>query len=169
MGKDSSSHKGWTWPPSTRHHQRGGFVVKTSRPVEPLLHATTRVLLMDDHAEFVQAAADFLERCPGLVLVGTLENCADDVLARVALLDPQVILIDLEMHSPSGMATIPRLRQALPRTTIIALTLLDSHTYRKAALSAGADDLIAKVDLIQHLPYTIDRLLRKGTSLPVNL
>jgi DNA-binding NarL/FixJ family response regulator len=124
---------------------------------------------MDDHAEFVQAAADFLERCPELVLVGTLDNGAEDVLAWAALLDPQVILIDLEMHSPSGMATIPRLRQALPQTKIIALTLLDSHTYRKAALSVGADDLIAKTDMVQHLLCTINRLLQKGTSRSVNL
>jgi two-component system NarL family response regulator len=124
---------------------------------------------MDDHPEFVQAAADFLGRCQDLVLVGTLDNCADDALAQVALLDPQVILIDLEMHSPSGMATIPRLRQALPQTAIIALTLLDSHTYRKAALSAGADDLIAKADLVRHLPCTISRLMCEDKSLGISL
>jgi DNA-binding NarL/FixJ family response regulator len=137
--------------------------------VDPLARASTRVLLMDDHADFVRAASDFLERCQDLVLVGTLDNCADDFLAQVTLLDPQVILIDLEMHSPGGMATIPRLRQALPQTAIIALTLLDSHIYRKAALSAGADDLIAKADLIRHLPCTIDRVLCEGRSLLVNL
>jgi DNA-binding NarL/FixJ family response regulator len=118
------------------------------------------VLLMDDHAGFCRVATDFLSRCEKLVLVGTVSSEVDDPLAQIVRLDPHVVLIDLEMHGPDGLAMLPRLRQALPGTAIIALTLLDSHTFRKAALLAGADDLIAKEDLIRYLPPAIDRLMR---------
>jgi DNA-binding NarL/FixJ family response regulator len=142
--------------------ERGRIVVNASDPMALSANSCTRVLLMDDHASFCQVTSDFLERCEKLVLVGTLSSDADDLLAQAVRLNPHVVLVDLEMHARAGLAMLPCLRQALPGAAIIALTLLDSHTYRKAALSAGADELIEKADLIRYLPPAIDRLMHRA-------
>jgi DNA-binding NarL/FixJ family response regulator len=75
-------------------------------------------------------------------------------------LDPQVILVDLDMPGLAGLETIPRLRSLLPPVGIIALTMLDSHAYRRAALAAGADDFIRKAKLSTDLLPAILRLVQ---------
>jgi DNA-binding NarL/FixJ family response regulator len=46
----------------------------------------------------------------------------------------------------------------LPDVGIVALTLLEGDAYRQAALAAGADDLVAKAELVTDLLPAIRRV-----------
>jgi len=129
----------------------------------------TRVLLVDDNLDFLKAAVDFLRRRPELVLVGAT-NGGEQALAEAANLDPQVILIDLEMPGLTNLETIPRLREMLPGVGIVGLTLLDSRAYLKAAQGAGAHAIVSKSKLVSDLLPAIRRITRAGTpTLPRDL
>jgi CheY-like chemotaxis protein len=117
----------------------------------------TRVLLLDNNAEFLQVVAQFLKRHDGVVTFCALLGC-EGLPTLVQELQPQVILVDLDTHGPTGLETIPRLRVMLPGVVIIALTLSSDSAYSKAALAAGADDLICKADLTHKLLPAIERL-----------
>ena len=114
------------------------------------------VLLVDDNEAFRHVATDFLQRHPELTVVGAICG-GEEALAQAEDLQPQVILIGL--YSP-GMETISRLRKVLPGVGIIALTLLNDNTYRKAAMVAGADDVVLKAELITDLLPAIRRVTR---------
>ena len=122
-----------------------------------------RVLLVDDSEAFLRVATDFLQRHHELIVVGAI--CwGEEVLAQVQDLQPQVILIGLDMPGLTGLETIRRLRNMLPDVGIIALTLLEGNVYRQAALAAGADDLVRKAELITDLLPAIRRVTQANRS-----
>jgi DNA-binding NarL/FixJ family response regulator len=118
------------------------------------------VLLVDDNEAFRHVATDFLHRHHELTVVGAMCG-GEEALAQAQDLQPQVILIGLDRP---GLETISRLRKVLPGVGIIALTLLEGSTYRQAALAAGADDLVAKAELITDLLPAIRRVTRADRS-----
>lgn len=116
------------------------------------------VLLIDDNPTFLRIVERFLKQEEEIDVVGAVEG-GDDALALLHRLRPDVVLTDLAMPKVSGMETILRMRAAWPKMGIIALTLLDTNGYRQAALTAGADDFVAKDTLNTDLLPTIRRVM----------
>jgi DNA-binding NarL/FixJ family response regulator len=124
--------------------------------------STVSILLVDDNPIFLHCAKRFLQKRQDLVVVGTVSGgkWAIDLAQN---LKPDVALIDLSMSDLPGLELIPLLRAALPKLGIIALTLMDTDDYRKAALAAGADDFVSKntmnIDLlpaIQKITHSVE-------------
>jgi DNA-binding NarL/FixJ family response regulator len=103
-------------------------------------------MLVDDNAMFLGILTHFLEQYPEVLVAGVAHN-AQEALQAAPELQPDVILLDLVMPGLNGLDIIARLRQAVPATRIIILTLLDFESYRQKAFGAGADDFVAKANL----------------------
>ena len=117
------------------------------------------LLLVDDNPGFLRTLANFLDSSGQDELVIIDAACGGkEGLAKAQALRPHVILIDLAMPDLHGLEAIPQLRSMLPAAGIIALTLLDSDSYRQAALAAGANDLVSKASLDTDLLPAIRRL-----------
>ena len=123
----------------------------------------TRVLLVDDNRAFLKIAAEFLGRTPELALVGTLSQ-GKEALARVQVLQPHVVVVDMDMPDISGLELIGCLRSELPQVGIIALTLLSGEAYRGAVLGAGADDFVSKTALVTDLLPAIRRVVKAARA-----
>jgi len=115
------------------------------------------VLLADDNPIFLRAVTQFLEPQDGITVVGTADG-GEDALVQAQELQPQVILIDLAMPDLPGLKAIPRLREMLPESSIIALTVLDTQSFRDAALRAGANAFLPKAHMRTALVPTIRQL-----------
>jgi DNA-binding NarL/FixJ family response regulator len=73
------------------------------------------------------------------------------------------------MSDLPGLELIPLLRAALPKLGIIALTLMDTDDYRKAALAAGANDFVSKNTMNIDLLPAIQKITHSdGTKLGEN-
>ena len=117
------------------------------------------VLIADDNPTFLRIVTRFLEeQSRKTVSVVATARGGEEALAQAEALRPQVVLIDLNMPGLSSLEAIPRLRRALPDAGIIAVTLLDTDAYRKAALAAGADDFVPKMTLNAELLPAIRRV-----------
>jgi CheY-like chemotaxis protein len=116
-------------------------------------------MLVDDSLTFLRATTQFLEVHDDVVIVGTA-NEGKEALVQVERLQPQVILIDLAMPGLPGLETIPRLRSMMPDVGIIALTVMNTNSFRQAALAAGADIFIPKATMRTDLLPAIRRLVR---------
>lgn len=120
------------------------------------------VLLVDDNSTFSRIASRFImEQDEEVIVVGTPRG-GEEALAQALDLQPRAVLVDLGMPGLSGLETIPRLRKAAPETRIIALTMLDTSEYLKAALAAGADEFVPKAALTTDLPAAIQRAAHDG-------
>ena len=81
-----------------------------------------RVILVNHNESFLRVTADLLQRCQDLAVVGQFGR-TEEVLPALVDLQPQVILLDLDMPAHSGLEAALRLRDALPHAGIKLLFL----------------------------------------------
>ena len=102
------------------------------------------ILLVDENLTFLRIVMRFLDAHDDIMVVGIVSD-GEEALVQVQDLEPDVILVDTAMSGlQGGLSFISRLRAALPQVGIIALTLIGTDGYRRAALEAGADDFVPK-------------------------
>lgn len=130
------------------------------------IHSNTRhkisVMLVDDEATFLRIETLFLETHyrNEIKIVGTA-NSGEECLAKAQLFAPEIVLIDLNMPGLSGLNTIPLLRIMFPETRVIALTLNDGESSRRAVLAAGGDELVSKTHMSTDLMPAIRRVMKQ--------
>ncbi len=114
-----------------------------------------RILLADDHPIVREGLRAVLETQADFEVIGSPEQAASgDEALRLALeLQPDILLLDLEMPVMDGVETIRRLRQHLRlgsrngegfRPRIIVFTAFDNDERIIAALEAGANGYLLK-------------------------
>ena len=81
---------------------------------------------------------------PDLSVIGEALD-GEDALALTALLDPDVVLMDVEMRRMGGIATTTALHRVFPRTPIIMLSIHDDARTRARADGAGAAMFVSKL------------------------
>src|SRR5437588_316768 len=91
------------------------------------------VFLVDDDANFLSFAADYLSAQTAIVVTGCAHGGREGI-AKTCSLKPDVVLVDLEMPDLPGLEVISVLRRNRPQLGIIAFTFLDLTRYRKWAL-----------------------------------
>ena len=121
------------------------------------------LLLVDDNPTFLRMAKLFLAQFERLEVVGTAAGGKEGL--KLALnVRPDIALVDLNMPDLHGLDVIPKMREALPETRIIALTMLDEDGYREASLAAGASEFVSKETMNVDLPLAIYRLAGQGEA-----
>lgn len=104
---------------------------------------TTRVVLADDHTLFREGTRELLERGRGIEVVGEAADGAAAV-AVVGELEPDVVIIDVEMPELDGIEATRRIKAAHPRIAVLALTVHDEDPFVFAVLDAGAAGYLLK-------------------------
>jgi two-component system, NarL family, response regulator LiaR len=85
-----------------------------------------RVLLVDDHAVVRQGLHLYLSADPNITIVGEAENGLE-ACDQVALLEPDVVVMDLLMPVLDGISAIREIRAKFPNTEVLALTSSGRH------------------------------------------
>src|SRR4051794_3695298 len=104
-----------------------------------------RVLLVDDAVVVRRLVTASLNRDPELEVVGTASD-GQMALTRLVELQPDVILLDLEMPVMSGLETLTALRKTHPRLPVIMFSRFTQKGVEATvhALTLGADDYVPK-------------------------
>jgi two-component system response regulator MprA len=85
-------------------------------------------------------------------------------LAEAERAAPDVIVLDVAMPAPDGLAVCRRLRSKGLPTPILMLTARDAVPDRVAGLEAGADDYLVKPFAVQELIARLRALTRRGSD-----
>ncbi|GAA3358358.1 response regulator transcription factor [Saccharopolyspora gregorii] len=104
---------------------------------------STRVLLGDDHAIFVDALVSALS-ARGFPVVGTAGSIAGTV-AAVRRLAPDICLLDRFFGDGDGVARLAEVRAAGPATKVVVLTADGDARGVRGALAAGAAGYVNKM------------------------
>jgi two-component system, NarL family, response regulator NreC len=118
----------------------------TSGPAEldaPQQSQPIRVILADDHAMVRRTMRLLLDDERDIDVRGE----AADISAAIRHVHqhaPQVLVLDLRLPNGSTIETIRRLREQMPRTEIVVLTMEDSPQFARQALDAGAVGFVLK-------------------------
>lgn len=102
-----------------------------------------KILLGDDHAVLRAGLRVLLNAEADIEVVGEAAD-GEEVVQKVELLHPDLILLDLTMPKLSGIECIDQILQITPETKILVLTMHDDEEYLKAVLRAGAKGYVLK-------------------------
>ncbi len=114
-----------------------------------------RTLIVDDHPMVAEGIQSILESYDDIDVVGTC-NTAPDAIARVPELDPDVILMDLNMPEMGGLTATEIILEQRPGTRILVLSMHDSPEYISTALSHGAMGYVLKDVPTDEIKQAID-------------
>jgi two-component system, NarL family, response regulator NreC len=102
-----------------------------------------RILLVDDHAVLRSGLRLLLEREEGLEPVGEA-GTAEDAVRSLPRLQPDVVVIDVEMPGIGGIDGAERIRERAPGVRILVLSMHDRPQDVRRAFDAGADGYLPK-------------------------
>lgn len=101
------------------------------------------VLIVDDHAPFRAGLRALLNSVPEMEVAGEAAN-GDDAIHEVAKLQPDVILMDIQMPGMNGIEATRAIYQSSPHIGVIVLTMFEDDDSVFAAMRAGARGYLLK-------------------------
>jgi two-component system chemotaxis response regulator CheB len=107
--------------------------------------APIRVLVVDDSVVIRKLLSDTLSSDPALEVVGVASD-GRIALAKIPLLKPDLITLDIEMPVMNGLETLAAVRKLYPKLPVIMFSTLTEHGAAATldALSLGASDYATK-------------------------
>ncbi len=102
-----------------------------------------RVLIADDHSIIRRIVRSTLQANPHFEVCGEAENGAVAV-ERVKELNPDVVVLDLQMPVMNGIEAARQISIVAPNTTMVMFTMHCSEQLVKEAQAAGIREVVSK-------------------------
>jgi DNA-binding NarL/FixJ family response regulator len=131
---------------------------KADQSVEPV-----RVLIVDDHALFRRGLQMVLEGETDIDVVGEASD-GQEAIERAENTTPDVVLMDVRMPKRSGIEATRTIKDTLPSTKILMLTISDEEADLYEAIKAGASGYLLKEISIEEVADAV-RAVHAGQSL----
>jgi DNA-binding NarL/FixJ family response regulator len=130
-------------------------------PTTPSASAPIKVLIVEDDARFREAFADAITQAADMQLSGS----AGDFASGLAMLQlqPDVMLVDLELPDGNGMDLIREAARLLPQCDVMVVTIFGDEQHVLRSIEAGATGYLLKDLPAERLVEQI-RVLRAGGS-----
>ena len=125
--------------------------------------ARIRILVADDHPMLREGLVAVLSTQPDFDVVGEAAD-GEEVVRLAERLEPDVILLDLEMPNVDGVAALERLKESGAEARTVVFTAYDTDERVLAALRAGAKGYLLKGASRQEI-FDAVRIVRSGGSL----
>jgi DNA-binding NarL/FixJ family response regulator len=122
-----------------------------------------RIFIVDDHPVVRDGLVAILGTQPDFEVIGEAGNGAETI-EKVAALQPDIILLDLEMPQMDGVETLRQLRGQNAEVRVIVFTAFDTDERIVTAVQAGARGYLLKGAPRQEL-FNAVRVVHSGGSL----
>ena len=149
LSDPSAGAMAWPLPASGRQHQPRD-AGKSSRT-----KGRIRVLLVDDHPIVRKGISSCLAQHEHLVIAGEAADGLEAV-AKAKELMPDVVLLDIDMPSMSGLAVTEVLRKELPQVKVLILSMYQRAEYLLRILQSGARGYVLKEATPEELVTAIE-------------
>ena len=126
--------------------------------------AAIRLFLVDDHPLVRDGLRARLGPLPGLEIVGEAGS-ADEALALIAEVRPDLVLADVGMKGMSGIELASHLHARQPAVRVLMLSMYDNPEYVQQALQAGARGYVLKDAPAAEIVAAIEAVAAGGTFL----
>jgi pilus assembly protein CpaE len=110
-----------------------------------------RILIVDDIAESRDNVAKLLRFEPDVEVVGMADN-GEQALDLCERLDPNIVLMDVNMPGMDGITATTRITSRFPNTAVIMMSVQNEPEYLRRSMTAGAREFLAK-------PFSLDELI----------
>ena len=127
-----------------------------------------RVLIVDDHPVVREGFRTMLATDQAIDVIGEATDGLEAV-AKVAELEPDVVLMDIVMPNLDGIEAARRIKDQNPSTVVIMLTIYDNDAYVVDAVRAGGSGYLLKDVSRDLLIHTIRAATSGGTLIKTGL
>ena len=115
-----------------------------------------KLLCVDDNTEMLNFLVEFLGS--EFAIVGTLSS-GSSVVAAAASLDPDIILLDVDLGDTNGFLVAEQLRDSGCRAKFVFLSVYTSLDFIEAAEALGAAGYVSKTQIATDLIETLRRVV----------
>ena len=116
------------------------------------------IVLAEDHTILREGLRSLLSSEPELRVVGEAKD-GREAIRRVEQLEPDLILMDLSMPKMNGVEAIREIKNRIPETRVLALTVHKAEEFVLEVLKAGADGYVLKDASSEELVMAIRSVL----------
>ncbi|MFD1669269.1 MULTISPECIES: response regulator [Streptomyces] len=117
-----------------------------------------RVLLAEDVQMVREALAALLELEDDIRVVAEV-GCGEDVLDAAKGVRPDLVIVDVNMPGLDGLTAAERLRDQLPDSRILVLTVLDAPNVLRRAQDVRVDGYLVKNAPVEHLVKAVRQIM----------
>lgn len=125
---------------------------------------TIRVSVVEDDPALRENLLHFLAQAPDLQCVSE-HATAEDALARLPEVKPDVVLMDINLPGLSGIDCVRRLKARLPQTQVLMVTVYDDGDRVFKALLAGASGYLLKANIASDIVPAVREVMAGGAPL----
>ena len=122
------------------------------------------VCIVEDRIDIREALFSLVDSQPNLSCIGTYEN-AEDALVGIPELQPNVVLMDIDLPKMNGIECIKLLKPKCPRVQFMICTVYDEDEKVFEALRTGANGYILKRSPPARLLEAIVELYHGGSPM----
>ncbi|BAL98374.1 MULTISPECIES: response regulator [Caldilinea] len=126
-----------------------------------------RILVADDHAILQAGLEAMLNAEADMHVVGSASD-GHAAVRQAALLQPDIILLDINMPGLNGLEALERIRAQAPRSRVLILTMHDDAQYLRQAMANGAAGYVLKQSAGKELLTAIRTVCQGGVYLHPN-
>ena len=101
------------------------------------------VIIVDDHLLYRTAVKIALSSKKDIKIIAEADNGAH-LLNLLKAIQPDVILLDIQMPIMDGIATLPEVKKLYPNIRIIMLTMMDDQSMITKLMELGANSYLLK-------------------------
>jgi len=123
-----------------------------------------KVAIADDHALFRQGVRTALSVRKDIEMIAEADN-GMQLLNLLKHIEPDVILLDIQMPIMDGITTLPEIRKLYPDVKVIILSMHANEEYVLQTLRAGASGYLLKDAATAELELAIQAVARRDTYL----
>jgi DNA-binding NarL/FixJ family response regulator len=129
-----------------------------STTTAPATKRKQRVFVVDDHPIVRQGLALLINQEPDLTVCGEAEE-AESILASIAQLEPDIIVLDISLPGSDGIEALKAIRSNHADLPVLILSMHEESIYAERALRAGANGYIMKQEATDTVLVALRRIL----------
>ena len=114
-----------------------------------------RLIIVDDHPMVAEGIEALLDGFDDIEVLATLSD-GEQAIKAASQLQPDVILMDLNMPKVNGLAATEMILEECPNTNVLILSMHDTPEYISSALSHGAKGYILKDVPTEEIKLAVD-------------
>jgi DNA-binding NarL/FixJ family response regulator len=124
----------------------------------------TKIVIYEDNYDLRESLTVLLKGSNGFEVLGAFPNCRD-VEKQIRELQPDVVLMDIDMPIKNGIEGLKLIQQHFPEINVIMLTVFETNDYIFDAICGGAVGYLLKKSPPVEILKAIEDVQNGGTSM----
>lgn len=127
-----------------------------------------QIVLVEDDSVIRDSFQFLLNEEDGYAVTGAFAN-AEDAIKSVAALDPDVVLLDIQLPGLSGLQALPKIKALVPDAAVIILSVNEHQDTVFEALAKGASGYLTKNTPPQKILEAVNEVMLGGGPMSAHI